>query len=67
MIPRGNRKLASLAMTLAALVTCFIAACWLKPDPTMFGTVVTGIALASGATVWGNVATHKVQVGQQMQ
>ena len=59
-IDRGNRKLAALAMVLAALVICYALTCWLQPEPTLFGTVVTGIVLTSGATVWGNVQTHRL-------
>lgn len=57
-IPRGNRKLAALAMSLIALVLCTVAMVAMQADPALFASCATAIAALHGSTVYGNIREH---------
>lgn len=66
-VARGNRKLATLAMGLTSMTAGVSFLACISASETIVGSFVAGVLGLCGTTIWGNVATHKVQAGQPMQ
>lgn len=58
-IERGNRKLAALAMTLAALVIGFPLLVYLQANDATLTAYAVAVVGSNGTTVWGNVQAHR--------